>query len=272
MLKKLFETPTSNVITKEIERPIMAVLPVVAVIGAKGGVGATSIAANLAAILAVMGLNTTLIDANLQQPDMAHMFGKEPEHSLMELLNRGAQLDKQVFEACSIKLAEGELSLSLISPPIDGSAAFKANLSQLAECLDLVKSYSQFWLIDLPRHIDKYLVTLADKCDKILLVFEATVSGVAACRRWLNIFSELDYSSDKIICVLNRAGSKYTAVEQQLTNYFTDELIFRIPNASLPAWESNTSGTPIVLAQPNHKYSQALARLAQYLCKSFAEG
>ncbi len=271
MLKRLFEIPASNTITKVIDFPVMAVSPMVAVIGAKGGVGTTSIVSSLAAAIAAMGIDTTIVDANLQQPDVAGMYAKEPEHSIMELLNRGEHLDKQVFEACAIKLVEGDLSLNLLSPPIDGSAAFKANLSQLAQCLDSVRSYSQFWLIDLPRHIDKHFVTLADKCDKILLVFEATVPGVATCLRWLSVFRELGYSKDKIICVLNRAGSKYSAVEQQLNDYFTDEIIFRIPNASSLAWESTTSGTPIAIAQPNHKYSQALAKLAQHLCQSLGE-
>src|SRR5580658_8825890 len=44
--------------------------PVVGVLGAKGGSGATTIAVNLAVAIASMRVRTTLIDANLQQPDL----------------------------------------------------------------------------------------------------------------------------------------------------------------------------------------------------------
>ncbi len=271
MLKRFFENSTIKTAIKAADKPISKLAPIFGVIGAKGGVGATSIVSNLAPAIAAIGIETTVIDANLQQPDVVSMFGKEPEHSVLELLNKGPQIDKQLFDACNIKLDEGHLSLSLLSPPIDGSAAFKTNLSQLTDCLDSVRSYSQVFLIDLPRHLDKHLVTLMDKCDKILLVFEASVPGVATCRRWLKIFGELGYGKDKVICVLNRAGSKYDAVENQLADYFLEETIFRVPNASSLAWQCITRGTPIALAQPNHKYSQALVKLAQHLYQSLQE-
>jgi pilus assembly protein CpaE len=267
MLKKFFDISSNSIAAVETQAPRLAVVtpPMVAVVGAKGGVGATSIAINLAAALSMTDIRTTIVDANLQQPDVANMIGKEPEHSFMEMLNRKNSLDRQIFEACSASLSNVDLPLNFLSPPLDGSAAFKANLSELAECLSTIRTYSQFWVLDLPRHIDKHLVNIIDMCDKILLVFEATVQSVATCRRWLNIFNELGYSKDKIICVLNRSGSKYTGVEQQLTEHFSGETIFRIPNASSIAWECSIKGTPIVLAQPNHKYSQAMLKLAQAL-------
>jgi pilus assembly protein CpaE len=243
----------------------------VAVIGAKGGTGTTSVAINLATALSLSGIRTTIVDANLQQPDVANMIGQEPEHSFMEMLDRKQSLDRQIFEACGASLSNVDLPLTLLSPPLDGSAAFKTNLSELAECLSSIRSYSQFWVLDLPRHIDKHLVTISDMCDKILLVFEANVQSVATCRRWLNVFKELGYNKDKIVCVLNRSGSKYTGVEQQLAEHFSDETIFRIPNASSIAWECSTRGIPIVLAQPNHKYSQAMLKLAQNLNQSLLE-
>ncbi len=248
--------------------------PVIAVLGAKGGVGSTSIAVNLAAMLAVAGKKTTLVDCNLQQPDVAQLVGIEPEHSLMEMINRLPFPDKQLYDACCAPVKSGPMgraelcpapTLNLLSPPLAGEAALKANLSQLAECLKLVRCYSDFWVIDLPKHLDKHLVNMTDMCDKILLVLEPTVSGVAACRRWLNIFSDLGYDKNKIICVVNRAGAKYTSVEQQLDDCFAEKPIFRLPNASAIAWDCATRGVPIVTAHPKHAYTQAITKLIQFV-------
>ena len=246
--------------------------PVVGVLGAKGGVGASSIAVNLAAALVVTGIKTTLIDSNFQQPDAAQLMGIEPEHSLMELFHRMPFPDKQLYEACCAQMEDGRMqsapTLNLLSPPVDGEAGLKANLSQLADCLKVIRCYADFWVIDLPRHLDKHLVNLIDVCDKILLVFEPSVAGVAACRRWLNIFNDLGYDKQRIICVLNRAGSKYVAVEQQLDTCFSDEPIFRLPNASASAWECSTAGVPMVIEHPKHAYAKAVFKLAENISQS----
>jgi pilus assembly protein CpaE len=236
--------------------------PVVAVLGAKGGVGTSSIAVNLAAALSISGIKTTLLDAVVQQPDAAQLLGAEPEHSLMELLNRMPFPDQQLYEACCFTVAGSGNNLNLLSPPLSGEAGLKANLTQIAECLKLIRCYADFWVIDLPHYLDKHFVNLVDMCNKILLVFEPTVSGVAASRRWLNIFKDLGYDSDRIVCILNRAGSKYTLVEQQLDTCFADKSIVHLPNASASALECSSTGIPMVIAHPKHAYARAMSKLA----------
>ena len=46
-----------------------------AVCGASAGVGCTFVASNLAVALSQVGVNTLLIDANLRQPSIQHLFG-----------------------------------------------------------------------------------------------------------------------------------------------------------------------------------------------------
>jgi pilus assembly protein CpaE len=239
--------------------------PIIGVLGAKGGVGTTTIALNLAAALSLGHARTTIIDANLQQPEVAHLTGRNVLHTISELLVRKTNVDKQLFDACVIELGDSNSKLNLLSPPLNGEAGFKFNLTDLSNCINELHSYSDFWVIDLPRHLDKHLVTLTDICEKIVLVFEATVQGVATCKHWLGIFQELGYSKEKIVCVLNRSGSKYRSVEQQMFDCFTGETIFRLPNAFSTMCESSTHGTPVVLAHPSHVYSKAMIKLAQYL-------
>jgi len=253
---------------KQPEAPKKA--PVVAVLGAKGGVGASSIAVNLAVALSLSGKKTTLVDSNLQQPDAAQLMGIEPEHSLMELLHRMPFPDRQLYDACCTPVSGCGNNLNLLSPPLDGEAGLKANLSQLADCLKVIRCYADFWVIDLPRHLDKHLVNLADFCDKILLTFEPTIAGVAACRRWLNTFADLGYDKQRIICLINRAGAKYGAVEQQLDNCFIDETVFSLPNASAAVWDCSARGVPLIVAHPNHSYSKSMLKLAQYISQSTA--
>lgn len=243
--------------------------PAIAILGAKGGSGASTLAVNLALQLSAWR-STTLIDANFQHPDLAHIVGGlKPAHSIMELLeHRGDKPDRQMFTACCSAVSEVNGGMHLLSPPIDGRASLKTNLSELADCLSLIRSFSGMWVIDLPRHLNKHLVKLLDACQKILLVFEASVTGVAASHRWLNVFSELGYDHERVVCVLNRSGAKYGVVEQQLNKHFGGNVIFRIPNASALNWQCSTRGTLATLEHPNHPYSKAVRKLAEQLSLS----
>lgn len=237
---------------------------VIAIIGAKGGVGASTLAIDVATALAMSG-ETTLVDANFQQPDVAGILGQEPLHTITELLDRPGIIDKTLFDACKVQI--GKSRVSVLSPPLDGHAGVKSNLTQLAQSLTLMRSHSHAWVLDLPRHIDRHLVTILDMCTKILLIFEATVSGIAMCKRWLATFRELGYEDSHILCVLNRAGAKFKDVEEQVDDCFPGRRIFRVPNASMEAWQSSTKGEPILTSYPNHRYSKAILQLRDEIQK-----
>jgi len=238
----------------------------VAVIGAKGGVGATTVAVNLAAALSLLRVPTTIVDGNLQHPGVADLVGVEPEHSIIELLARVGEVDRKLFEACTVDI--GSANFKLLSPPLNGEAALQTDLSELSRCLDSIRPYSGAWVVDLPQHLDRHLVTLLDQCARVVLVFEATVPGVASCQRWLKIFRELGYEKDRVICLLNRSGSKFKGVEDQLEETFFEQPIFRLPNCSLAIWDCVNKAVPLIVDNPSHAYSRAIVRLAELINQS----
>jgi pilus assembly protein CpaE len=241
--------------------------PIVAVLGAKGGVGTSTIAVNLAAAAATAGVSTTLIDGNLQLPDIANLVGREASHSLLELISRGEDVDRLLYNACRMEILPGSSNLGFLLPPSGGEAFLQSNLSEVAHCLEQIKTYSSLYLIDLPGHLDRHLVTVLDQCAKIILVFEATISGVAACRRWLQIFNELGYEDDRVMLVINRAGSKYKLVEEQMGVCFADRPFWKVPNASSLTWDSSNNGMPIVVSHAGSPYGRAITKLSEDLQK-----
>jgi Flp pilus assembly CpaE family ATPase len=254
--------PNQSTATTSDATPVSLAAPIVAVLGAKGGVGASTIAVNLAAAAAASGLTTTLVDANFQMPDVANLVGHEASHSLLELTSRGKSIDQLIFQACRQEVLADSRSLGVLLPPSDGEAAIKSNLTQLADCLDQVKHFNDLFVVDVPGHLDRHLVTLLDRCAQIVLVFEATISGVAACHRWLQIFTELGYERDRVILVCNRSGSKYKGVEQQLGTCFAGMNIRKIPNASSLTRGSSNNGIPAVSSHSGSRYARAINKLS----------
>jgi pilus assembly protein CpaE len=241
--------------------------PVIGVLGSKGGVGATTTALNLTAALAAAGKATTLIDANMQQPDAAVLLSTPVKYGLVELLERREELDASVVSACSITISES-LPCRLISPPLSGEAGVKIQLSEVADCVASMRACSDFWVIDLPKHLDRHLVTLMDKCDQLVLLVEPTLASVNAAHRWESVFEELGYGRDRIVWVLNRHGGKMKIVERELEKLAAE--LIRIPNSFEMLEVCVARGETAAAANGRSPYAVAIKRLAQLLMERLA--
>lgn len=149
--------------------------PVVGVLGARGGVGATTLLAALGRAAAAAGLATVLVDADplgagldllldsddepgLRWHDLALTQGRLPSGSLAEALPRADGL--------------ALLTAAPVRPAPPSPAALDAVLPALARGHDLV-------LVDLPRRLDDPARTALRRCRTTLLVVPADPRSVA---------------------------------------------------------------------------------------------
>ena len=74
-------------IAKPTEKPLSGVKYTIAISSGKGGVGKSTVSANLAVALAKLGYKVGLLDADIYGPSMPKMFGLEQEHPAAELID-----------------------------------------------------------------------------------------------------------------------------------------------------------------------------------------
>lgn len=241
--------------------------PIIGVLGAKGGVGATTIALNLTAALSADSNGAMLIDANLQQPDAAVMLGLESKYGLLDLLERRADVDANIVNACSMRFS-ASLSCRMITPPTTGAATAPLHASDIANCLPSWRDAADAWVVDLPRYLDKHLVMLMDRCDVVCLVVEPTITALNAAKRWQQIFTELEYPDEKIVVVVNRWGGKVKLVEKQLQNLPQFADCAKVPNAYELTELACTRGEPAIAIDARAPYSVAIKKLAKELLEN----
>lgn len=235
--------------------------PIIGILGAKGGVGATTVAINLASAISD-SFKTTLIDTNLQQPDIALMLGNQPKYHLGDLIGRREHLDKKLFAACceTISLPTGRLDF--ISPPLDLDKSLSIDLNLFLDCLETVKAFTELIVIDLPKQLDATLMGLIDQCDLLLVVLEPSLTGILAGKRWLTALDDLDYPVENLSIVINRSGGRMKHLEGEIKSTLPVSHQWKLPNAFATLEESSLSGEPAVTRLPRDGYSRAVKKIA----------
>ena len=145
---------------RAVERPTC-----LAVIGGKGGVGATTVAIELTRKLATADRSTILVDADPAGGDTAHRCGIEERYTLADLL-AGRRTWDEVIEA----VPDGFGLITGVGSPDESGDGSAAALERLPEFLDDSCIAADVVVIDVGNHADRGVGRLCQMADAIVMV------------------------------------------------------------------------------------------------------
>ena len=187
---------------------------VIAVLKAAGGVGATTIAVNLAGHFANPPRNkrgdrpdakrVALLDFDLQFGDVALALDIAPRKTITEILRSPKRLDAHFLDGVLERHRSGVRILA--APP--AVAPLDALDSDLASAIvNVAASSHDLVIVELPMAWSDWTGAIMRRADHLLLVSSAAVRGVAGARRVLDAASELNVSTSRWSLVFNRLQS-----------------------------------------------------------------
>lgn len=184
---------------------------VIAVIGSRGGVGATSLAIAIAWGLAHRhGLRTVLLDLDLQLGSVAMGLDLEPSRGLREILATPDRIDTlliasavtQESDKLRILSAEESLESELV---LDGKG-LKPLLDELGQDADAI-------VIDLPRRLDSLARAALAEADHVCIVADLSLVSMRDAKRLLRLVAGLNSAGERLL-VANRVGGVAGEVPQ----------------------------------------------------------
>lgn len=241
---------------------------VVAVASGKGGVGKSTVAANLAVALAQMGLKVGLLDADIYGPSMALMFGTGDERP-----KAGGPRHLYPIEKCGVRLMSMGFFLDEHTPVIWRGPMVMGAIRQFLK--DTLWGTQDFLIVDLPPGTGDAQLTLAQQIalDGALIVTTPQDVSVLDAVRAAKMFHQMHCpllgiveNMSFFVCpdcgerdeIFGRSGADRMAVDEGTA------VLARIPIYP-EICESADRGLPITFAQPRHRASQAYAQLASNL-------
>jgi len=231
---------------------------------AKGGVGTTSLAVNIAVLLASKASRPVgLLDLDVEFGDSAVYLNLHPNQTLADLkASPGAPVDEALFEGFVTESGSVRLVVGADSP----ERAELVTLPAIQLAIDRLSATCQYVLIDSPASFSERTLTALDTSDLICLVTSASLPSLKATQRCLDLFDKLGVDAGRVRLILNYSTTHVMDVKTAAG------ILGRKPDFVVQRSESldraANSGRPLVTSHPGDLLVADLMRLADWIVAS----
>ncbi|HEU4809784.1 MAG TPA: pilus assembly protein CpaE, partial [Sphingomicrobium sp.] len=178
---------------------------VVSILKSAGGVGATSLVAQLAARFAAKesnrGREACLLDLDVQFGDAAFQLGLHPTLSVADLLDASSRLDGSLVRATTARHSSG---LNVIAAPRDLMPVEGHSADDFIRIVDVAAHEFGTVFVELPTNWTNWSLSLLARSDLVLVVAELTVTSINRARRQIELLRSEGLGELEYRIVINR--------------------------------------------------------------------
>lgn len=229
-----------------------------AFVGAKGGVGTSTLAANTAVALAKADGSTLLIDLHLVHGDAALFLAAEPRFSVLDALENAHRVDDSFFDGLIEKTKSGVHLLASSTRPLHPSM----DPARTRSLLEFATRKYQYSVLDVPR-TDFSALDALDPSTKILVVTSQEVSALRSAAHASETLRQR-YGPKRVSVIVNRFDKTSVVSTTDIERVIGEPVKYTIPSDYKVAVEAVNIGRPIVLDSEG-KLSKAIRTFARNL-------
>ncbi len=189
---------------------------VITVYGARGGVGATTLSAMLAAQLAkVSHSDAGLLDLDVFRGDVSATLGLDAARSISNL----TQLEEIDQSALGRSLTRSADNVVVLQAPPMFEEAELVTRDCVTSVLDLFKARCRFTVVDTARQLTDVSIAAFQASDRILLMSDMSIPGVRAAQRFIDLLARFEIDPERVevlLTELDRSGIKVEEVSKAL--------------------------------------------------------
>ncbi len=231
---------------------------VFAVVNAKGGSGATTLAVNLGLALQSVAGQAALIDLAPLGHAALHLNLKAT-FSITDALRNLHRMDSSLLESFMTRHADGLLLLAGSATPMQGDLT----TPEFARLFDMLVTQYRYVVVDLSTRVDATARLVANLAETVLLVAQTDVASLWSAGRISQFLSEAG-NRDRIRLVLNRFRKIPGFSEADAEAAAGVKLIWKVPNHYFAVTSSIDRGMPLVRTG-NAEVSRSFSGLAHLL-------
>lgn len=232
--------------------------------GAKGGVGTSTVALNIAAVLA--GQNHQVIAAELKsgRGTFSLMLNQNPESNLKDLLELAP--DSLTSADLSRFLYNSSPGLRLLFGPQKAADFTEIDPLRAAALIEMLAGLANYVILDLPGYPSEAFGSAIRLCNYVVLVSEREQFSVRVGKTLLELFKSWGLGDANIGAVItNRIVLPISMKLENIKTHLNCDILGSVPYSVEACSMSQISGQPIALFQPSNIAAVALIDLANRL-------
>lgn len=217
-----------------------------AFVGAKGGVGTTTVAINVATALGRLDPHSTLvIDLHVTNGDAAVFLGVEPRFSIMDAVENIHRLDESFFKTLVVRAKCGVDLLAssdrMMTAPVD--------VQRIRTILEFAAQRYRHIVLDVPRS-DAAVLDALEGVAQIVVVGNQELATVRSASRMASMLRHR-YGKDKVMLVLSRSDRQADIGHEDVERAVGAPVTATFPSDYRRALHALNKGIPVTVDNHN---------------------
>ena len=242
---------------------------IIMVYGPKGGVGSTTIAANLAVALHTPDTPVVVVDGRLQFGDVSFFFNEQTKNNLTDLAARADELDPEYVE--DVLLEHKSTGIKILAAPSRPEQAEGVTGEQFGKLIRYLQNMFAYVLIDANSSLDDISLSAIDEADLIAVVTTQDIPSIKNIRLFFDLFLALGYSAKKAFLVMNKFDKRRSVLPERVAEIVKNEVVAVMPFDDRLVVPAMDRGVPFLIENHTHPVSRAIYDLAEAVKKRIKE-
>ena len=234
---------------------------IITVYGAKGGIGKTTIATNLAMTLAAQKKKVALIDLDLLFGDVHVFLDVEPKETISDLMQENF---KNSIDSVRAFMTVHSSGIHVLCSPKTPEYAETVSGERVQSLLALLRSYYDYIIIDTAVNFSDPTLAALEASTSILFVTGLEVSILKNSKMAMSVLDSLGQKK-KVRIIVNRAVEINSITAADVRRILDAPILARIPSEYLVAVAAINQGQPFIQSAPKAKISIAINDIAEKL-------
>jgi len=232
---------------------------VVTVFGAKGGIGKTTIATNLAtALVQKTGQSVALVDLDTRFGDVAILMDMPTDRSISDLALPEEEIDREAVQSCLYTHSTG---VSILPAPIRPSEWHSIHPGHIEKMVSVLAATHDYVILDTPGTFNDIVSRALEMCTILLLTATPDLASLKDTILALEMLRSWSFPAEKVKIVINHTSDAHGDTRVDIRRVLGKDIFWTIPyDRSIS--QTTQLGTPIVAAKPKSKSSQSFVELA----------
>ena len=234
---------------------------IILVYSPKGGVGSTTVAANLSVTLQSAETPVIVVDGNLQFGDVAVFFNEQGKNSIIDLAPRVDELDPDVIE--SVLITHNESGVKILAAPMRPEYAESVSGEQFSKVLQYLKRMFSYIIVDCSSTLTDITLAAVDLSDVLILLTTQEIPAIKDTHLLFDLLSILNIDRERVLFVLNRYDKRIGITPEKITESLKYPIVVSLPFDERVVIPSINRGVPFMLGDKTRPLAKSYLQLAE---------